>query len=103
MKKQFAELYSRVCAESKPEQLEKRWQGIEAYCKQDEVDIYNLIKMAYSLSPTDEFKDGFTTIFQDIDISFQVSFVKEQELLASICLMNLMENSGISLHIALAL
>lgn len=102
MKKQFAELYLRVCAEPKPEQLEKRWQGIEEYCKQDEVDIYNLVKMAYSLSPTVEFKDEFTTIFQNIDISFQVSFVKEMELLASICLMELMEDSGISLHIALA-
>lgn len=102
MRKQFAELYFRVCAEPKPEQLEKRWQGIEEYCNQDEVDIYNLVKMAYSLSPTDEFKDEFTTIFQDIDISFQVSFVKEQELLASICLMKLMEDSDLSLHIALA-
>lgn len=102
MKKQFAELYLRVCAEPKPEQLEKRWQGIEEYCKQDEVDIYNLVKMAYSLSPTVEFKDEFTTIFQNIDISFQVSFVKEMELLASICLMELMEDSGMSLHIALA-
>ena len=48
MRKQFAELYLRVCAEPKPEQLEKRWQGIEEYCKQDEADIYNLVKMAYS-------------------------------------------------------
>lgn len=102
MRKQFAELYSRVCAEPRPEQLEKRWQGIEEYCNQDEVDIYNLVKMAYSLSPTNEFKDEFTTIFQNIDISFQGSFVKEQELLASICLMNLMEDSDLSLHIALA-
>ena len=102
MRKQFAELYLRVCAEPKPEQLEKRWQGIEEYCNQDEIDIYNLVKMAYSLSPTDEFKDKFTTIFQNIDISFQVSFVKEQEFLASICLMKLMEDSDLSLHIALA-
>lgn len=58
--------------------------------------------MAYSLSLTDEFKNEFTTIFQNIDISFQVSFVKEQELLASICLMKLMENSDLSLHITLA-
>lgn len=102
MRKQFAALYSRVCAEPKAEQLEKRWQGIEEYCNQDEVDIYNLVKMAYSLSLTDEFKDKFTTIFQNIDISFQVGFVKEQELLASVCLMKLMEDSDLSLHIALA-
>lgn len=102
MRKQFAELYLRVCADSKPEQLEKRWKGIEEYCEQDEVDIYNLVKMAYSLSPTDEFKDRFTTIFQNIDISFQVSFVKEQELLSSICLMKLMKETDLSLHIALA-
>lgn len=102
MRKQFAELYLRVCAESKTEQIEKRWQGIEEYCNKDEIDIYNLVKMAYSLSPTDEFKDEFITIFQNIDISFQVSFVKEQELLASICLMKLMEDSDLSLHIALA-
>lgn len=102
MRKQFAELYLRVCTEPKPEQLEKRWQGIEEYCKQDKVDIYNLVNMAHSLSSTDEFKDEFTTIFQNIDISFQVSFVKEQELLASICLMKLMEDSDLSLHIALA-
>ena len=102
MRRQFAELYLRVCAEPNPEQLEKRWQGIEEYCNQNEVDIYNLVKMAYSLSPTEEFKDEFTTIFQNIDISFQVNFLKEQELLASICLMKLMENSEISLHIALA-
>ena len=102
MRKQFAELYLRVCAEPKPEQLEKRWQGIEEYCKQDEADIYNLVKMAYSLSPTDEFKDEFATIFLDIDISFQANFTKEQELLASICLMKLMEDSDLGLHIALA-
>ncbi|MGL4363504.1 MAG: GTPase-associated system all-helical protein GASH [Cellulosilyticaceae bacterium] len=102
MRKKFAELYFRVCAEAKPEQLEKRWQGIEEYCNQDEVDIYNLVKMVYSLSPPDQFKDEFTTIFQNIDISFQGSFVKEQELLASICLMKLMEETGLSLHIALA-
>lgn len=102
MRKQFAELYLRVCAEPKTEQIEKRWQGIEEYCSQDEINIYNLVKMAYSLSPTDEFKDEFITIFQNIDISFQVSFVKEQELLASICLMKLMEDSYLSLHIALA-
>lgn len=52
MRKQFSELYLRVCAEPKPEQLEKRWQAIEEYCNQDEVDIYNLVKMAYSLSPS---------------------------------------------------
>ncbi|MDD2477253.1 MAG: GTPase-associated system all-helical protein GASH, partial [Dysgonamonadaceae bacterium] len=102
MRKQFAELYFRVYAESKPEQLEKRWQGIEEYCNQNEFDIYNLIKMAYSLNPTDEFKDEFTTIFQNIDISFQANFTKEQELLSSICLMKLMEDSDLSLHIALA-
>lgn len=102
MRKQFAELYFRVCAESKPEQLEKRWQGIEEYCDQEEVDIYNLIKMAYSLNATDEFKNEFITIFQNIDISFQANFTKEQELLASICLMKLMEDSDVSLHIALA-
>lgn len=102
MRKQFAELYLRVCAEPSSEQLEKRWQGIEEYCKQDEVDIYNLVKMAYSLSPTDEFVDEFITIFQNIDISFQISYTKEQEFLASICLLELMEDSDISLHIALA-
>ena len=102
MRKQFAELYLRVCAEPKPEQLEKRWQGIEEYLNQEGIDIYNLVKMAYSLSPADEFKDEFTTIFQDIDISFQVSFIKEQELLASICLMKLMEDTELSLHTALS-
>lgn len=102
MRKQFAEFYLRVCAEPKPEQLEKRWQGIEKYCNQDEVDIYNLVKMAYSFCPTDEFKDEFVTIFQNIDISFQVGFVKEQEFLASICLMKLMEDTDLDLHIALA-
>lgn len=93
MRKQFAELYFRVCAESKPEQLEKRWQGIEEYCNQEEVDIYNLIKMAYSLNATDEFKDKFISIFQNFDISFQANFTKEQEFLASISLMKLMEDS----------
>jgi len=44
MRKQFAELYFRVCAESKPEQLEKRWQGIEEYCNQNELTSIILLK-----------------------------------------------------------
>lgn len=99
---QFADLYFRVFAEAKNEQLEKRWQGIEEYCGQEEVDIYNLVKMAYSLNATDEFKNKFITIFQNIDISFQTSFAKEQSFLASICLMKLMKESDFSLEIALA-
>lgn len=102
MKKLFSEFYCRVCAEPKHEQLEKRWQGIEEYCAQDEIDIYNLVKMAFSLKPSEEFRQQFVSVFQNIDMSFQCNFTKEQELLSCICLIKLMKDSNLHLHIALA-
>jgi hypothetical protein len=102
MKKLFSELYCRVCAEPKHEQLEKRWQGIEEYCAQDEFDISNLVKMAFSLKPSEEFRQHFVSVFQNIDMSFQLSFTKEQELLSCICLIKLMKDSSLHIHIALA-
>ncbi len=91
MKQFFSESYSRVCLGVSREQLELRWQGIEQYCKKEDVDLYQLVKLFYGLKTDDEFHQEFVKVFNDLDISFTQNNKRELCVLSGTILAILME------------
>lgn len=103
MRRFFSESYSKVCVEASREQLELRWQGIETYCKKDEIDPYQLVKLYYGLKTNDEFYQEFISIFNNIDISFTQKNRREISILAGNILAILMERDNFQLLIVLSI
>lgn len=103
MKQFFSDNYSKICLAPSREQLERRWQGIETYCKKEEVDVLELAKLYYLLKAPDTFKQEFVAIFHDIDISFDPTNTREIAYLAGNILINLMENANLALDIIFAI
>lgn len=56
MKNVFSKNYIKVCPNPLEGQLEKRWQGIDKYCNREEVDISDLVMMAFGLNVREQFK-----------------------------------------------
>ncbi len=102
MKNVFCENYIKVCPNPLEGQMEKRWQGIDAYCSRDDVEIPDLVMMAFGLNASEQFKNDFVPIFQDIDMRFQANNLRELSILSSICLMKLMKETSLKVTIAVS-
>ena len=98
MKQLFSESYSRVGLGISPEQLERRWQGIEQYIEKEDLDVFELVKMYYGLKNNEEFVQEFVKVFNDLDISFTKNNRRELSLLSGIILAELMENKDYQLN-----
>jgi len=102
MKDVFSKNYIKVCPNPLEGQMENRWKGIEEYCDKDEVEIVDLIIMAFGLNSNEQFAKEFALIFQNIDMRFQPDALKELSLLSCMCLMKLIEESNLSINVALS-
>ncbi len=102
MKNVFSKNYIKVCPNPLEGQLEKRWQGIDKYCNRKDVDISDLVMMAFGLNVREQFKNDFVSIFQDIDMRFQDNSLRELSILSSICLMKLMQLESLKVTIAVS-
>lgn len=103
MKQFFSESYSRVNLGISPEQLEQRWQGIEQYSGNEDLDVFELVKLYYGLKNDEEFLREFVKVFNDLDISFTQNNKRELCVLSGIILANLMENKDYQLKVILSI
>lgn len=94
MNTNFPEWYRVACVDPRDEQLKARWQGVEAYCKNElsSCDVLDLIRLFCRRSIDVEFRQNFVNHFYEKDSAFPKKNDLELSVLAGVTLVYIINN-----------
>ena len=94
MHRSFAEWYRTVDVDPQDVRLQKRWQGIEGYCKNDigSHDVLELTRLFFQKPVGVEFRKSFVNAFYEIDNAFPEKNNLELSVLAGATIVYALEN-----------
>ncbi|NMM62213.1 hypothetical protein HBE96_05840 [Clostridium sp. P21] len=103
MKDKFCEWYKFVCLDPTHEQLKNRWDSLQEYCENEDINVLELTKLFFGLPTEEAFKAEFVESYSNRDMTFLYENEREISMLAGATLMELLEKNIQVTNIVLAI